>query len=577
MKDHISKEVSKYSISKFFEFLEPVIRQTVENKIIEYITSNVSSFSLIKTILHKDNVNLSQVYFPLKLRFKNNDGNIIIENFKEFLIKHKNISLIASGGAGKTTFIKNFYIQCVKEGFKIPVIFNFRDFNQFEVRKVIKDKNISENYVFIAFTQHLIFNKVGISANSIEKMFDSGEFVFFLDGYDELDTEIKSIITKDFQDFVNRFNNNRFIITTRPFTSANYLDNFDNLYLSGLEDFEDIKSFIYKQLYNNTGFAESIVNTLEQRSNRKYLEILNNPLFLILFINSFESYPSLPPKKTQFYWQVFDALYEKHETFSKIGYRRPKLSNLDRDQFEKVLNTFSFITYFEELFSFTELQYETIILQVRDSYKYRLNPTKFLEDLKISISLMIEDGKYLLFIHRSIQEYFAARYIGVLSEQDKAEFFQNLAKDQISKKGNHTFLIELLSELYPYEFKKYYIEAHIEMFYESKEYFLTKHENIKGYDKVFDSFENFKMILSFSKEFQKIYSDFIRNNHFIGENINIIIASKNKKQLKLAEEIIILHDNKNLFYKKIQSFLKTLNDSNKPILRFAFRKHQNNH
>lgn len=573
MKQTLVEESIKFTFGKILEFIEPKIRQNLESRILEYITSNASNFSLIKTILHKDNVNLSQIYQPLKIRHKNNDNVSVILDFKEFVNKYKNVSLIATGGSGKTTFIRNFYIQCVREGYKIPVIFNFRDFNQFQISKVIKDKNISENYVFIAFTQHLIFNKIGIDASTVEKMFDSGEFIFFLDGYDELDNDIKTAITKDFQDFVTRFNNNRFIITTRPYTSANYLDNFDNIYLSGLEDFEEIKSFIHKQLYNNEDFAKSIVSTLEHKSSKKYLEILSNPLFLILFINSFESYPKIPPKKTQFYWQVFDALFEKHETFSKTGYRRPKLTKIEREKFEKILNTFCFISYFEELFTFNEFQYETIIRQVLSYYKYRINVTHFLEDLKVSISLLVEDGKTLSFIHRSIQEYFAARYISILSEDDKAEFFINLAKEQNRNNGNHSFLIELLSELYPYEFKKYYIKAHIEEFYDDKEFYLTEHNNLTGYDKVFDSFENFKLILSYSKEFQKIYIDFMKTNSFVNENINIIIASGNYQKLKLSEEILTLYENKNIFYLKLQSFIKNLDESNKPILKFAFKKY----
>jgi len=573
MKEKFMEQATKLTIKKIIQFLEPKLKQTIENRIIEYITNTASDFSLIKTILHKDNINLSQVYQPLKLKHKINGENNTIDNFKSFLEKHNKISLIASGGSGKTTFIRYFYIQCVKEGFKIPIIFNFRDFNQFTIKKNISEKNISENYIFIAFAQHLVFNKVAIDSKTLEKMFDSGEFIFFLDGYDELDTEIKNIITKDFTDFLNRFNKNKFIITTRPYTSANYLDNFDNIYLSGLENFDEIKSFIYKQLYNNKEFAENIISTLKEKSGKKYLEILSNPLFLILFINSFESYPKIPPKKTQFYWQVFDALFEKHETFSKTGYRRPKLTKIDREKFEKILNTFSFITYFEELFNFSEFQFETILRKILSNYKYRINVSDFLEDLKISISILVEDGKTLSFIHRSIQEYFAVRYLAILSEDDKASFLENLAIEQNNIRGNHTFLIELISELYSYEFKKYYIKEHIEAFYNNKKFYLTEHNNLLGYDNVFDSFENFKVILSFSKEFKKIYTDFMKTNSFTNENINIIIAANTPQKLKLAEEILTLYENKNSFYLKIKTFIKNIDDSNKPILDFAFKKY----
>ncbi|UCA61209.1 hypothetical protein KB553_06670 [Chryseobacterium rhizoplanae] len=577
MKEKIISNTSKFVFDKIVNYVEPKIRQTFENRVIEYTTSNAKSFSYIKTILHKDSVNLSLIYHPLKIYHKNNDQKSEINNFKNFINKHNKVSLIASGGSGKTTFIKHFYIECVTENYKIPVLFNFRDFNQFNIKGSIKDKNISENYIFRAFTKHLIFNKVGIDSATLEKFFDSGEFIFFLDGYDELDNEIKNIITKDFRDFVNRFGNNKFIITTRPYTSANYLEDFDNIYLSGLDNSDEIKSFIKKQLYNNQEFANVIIKTLESKSSTKYSEILSNPLFLILFINSFESYPKIPPKKTQFYWQVFDALFEKHETFSKTGYRRPKLSKIDRETFEKVLNMFSYMSYFQEIFSFTEFQFESIIRAVRAHYRLKLNAVDFLTDLKISVSILVEDGNILSFIHRSIQEYFAARFLNELSENDKADFLVRLAKTQNKSKNGHTFLIELISELHPYEFKKYYIRNHIEEFYNNKEYYLTEHTTIKGYDKVFDSFENFKLILSYSPEFKKIFNNFMKSHNFMNENINIIISANTKKKLKLAQEILTLYENKNKFYIEMSKFIKAIDDSNKPLIDFAFKTFNTNY
>ena len=41
--------------------------------------------------------------------------------------------------------------------------------------------------------------------------------------------------------------------------------------------------------------------------------------------------------------------------------------------------------------------------------------------------------------------------------------------------------------------------------------------------------------------------------------------------LKLAEEILTLYENKELFYLKMSCFVQALDDSNKPILNFAFR------
>ncbi|WP_336959325.1 hypothetical protein [Chryseobacterium contaminans] len=578
MDEKTTFELAKYLGEKLKNIVEPKLKQIISNKIIEYTTGNAKKFSYIKTILHKENVLLSKIYFPLKLKTINNiDLNLDIHNFDSFLEKVNNVTIIANGGSGKTTFIKKFYIECVVKSYKIPVIFNFRDFNEIEISKNTKKKKITENYMFIAFSGHLIFNKIGLDPRTLEKMFESGEFIFFLDGYDELDSEIKNIITKDFTDFVTKFSKNKFILTTRPFTAATNLEGFTNIYLSGIEGFEQIKIFIKKQLFNNEELASAIINTLKLKTNSKYLELLNNPLFLILFMNSYESYPKIPPKKSQFYWQVFDALFEKHETYSKSGYRRPKLSKLEREKFEFLLNAFAFISYFQNLFNFTQLQFESIIRDIIKNYKINLNIENYLEDLKVAMSLIIEDGNILSFIHRSIQEYFAARYIFNLNEDTRKDFLKELAAKH-NHKGLHTFLLELISELYPYEFKKYYIKEHINQFYKSNQY---KFENdismtqLEGSLKnVINSFKNFKEILFYSKEFTEIFNKFIRENTFTpNDNINLIISGKSIKDTQIATEILILNENKLAFFDLIDNFIVDIDNSNKPLIDFAFKSH----
>ncbi|GEM_PF-3508067 len=576
MDDKTTFEVAKYSIEKIHSYFGPKFNQIIANRIIEYTSENAKKFSYIKTILHKENVLLKDIYFPLAL--KNAQAqNITIENFNEFLNQHNKVTIIASGGSGKTTFIRKFYIECVTKSYKIPVLFNFRDFNEIEISLKVRKRKISENNIFLAFSDHLIFNKIGYDINILENMFDSGKFIFFLDGYDELDNDIKNIITKDFSDFLTRFPENKYILTTRPFTTGTNLENFTNVYLSGLENSDQIIQFVKKQLFNNDELAEAITDTLKLEANRNYLEILSNPLFLILFMNSYETYPKIPPKKSQFYWQVFDALFEKHETFSKSGYRRPKLSNLSREKFEFILNSFCFGSYFQNLFNFTPLQFESIVRDITKNYKISISVENYLEDLKVAISLIIEDGNLLTFIHRSIQEYFAARYLYNLSEEDKKEFLQKIAQKQ-SAKGSHTFLIELISELYPYEFKKFYIKEHIDQFYWNNDFKFNSNISLKKLEgrlnDVLDSFKSFKQILFYSEELMLLYNKFINENNFSSsDDLNLIITAKTVEDSQIGTEILILQENKAKFFKLIDNFIKSIDNSNKPLIDFAFKSH----
>ena len=56
----------------------------------------------------------------------------------------------------------------------------------------------------------------------------SGDFIFFLDGYDEIISTKKQQITKDIDDLVKRYNRNNYMLTSRPFTDIEMLPLFYN-------------------------------------------------------------------------------------------------------------------------------------------------------------------------------------------------------------------------------------------------------------------------------------------------------------------------------------------------------------
>jgi hypothetical protein len=149
-----------------------------------------------------------------------------------------------------------------------------------------------------------------------------------------------------------------------------------------------------------------------------------------MFILTFQSYSDIPQKRSEFYDQVFDTLFSIHDSVSKLSYVREKLSGLAKDQFEEVLQLFSFLSFFEEKFIFPS-NYLTDKLDIIKTKKKNLkfDNDKFIEDLQVAIGILNKEGLDYTFPHRSLQEYFAALYISKVSIENKRILYEKLKKE----------------------------------------------------------------------------------------------------------------------------------------------------
>ena len=200
------------------------------------------------------------------------------------------------------------------------------------------------------FIQEKIFklNRLASADKIIERLMKSGDFVFFLDGYDEITSLKKEKLTKEIDDLVKLYNKNYYLLTSRPYTEIDLLPLFHNFEVCELSD-EDINQFIAKQIPAwEKELQEKIIEAINSPENSAYKTFLSNPLLLSMFILTFQSYSSIPQKRSAFYSQVFDALFSVHDSMSKLAFVREKQSGLSKEQIIEVLELFSFISYFEQ-------------------------------------------------------------------------------------------------------------------------------------------------------------------------------------------------------------------------------------
>lgn len=440
-------------IKKISEEFKPLVglmndqtKQFFEVGLKKYLEKKFYQYSELKTLLKGNTpVYIYNIYYPLKLR--SNDEVIETNNVADVFRKSNAVTIIGDAGSGKSTLIKHLFLNTIKTGYAIPVLVELRYLNN--------DENSLQEYIRTKVLEDCIAENPKI----LEKLFEAGKFIFFLDGYDELNTEVKSDIVKNLSEFRNKYLKNKFILTTRPYSGIEQLQRFHNYHVKELSMEEDeISGFVNTQLKDEIELRDKINESIINNSSIHINGFLTNPLLLSLYILTFKSNADIPAKKHIFYRRVIQALFSEHDSQTKVGYIRQKQSGLVQEEFEIVLQLFCYLSYFDSKFNWdSDYIFEKFKI-IRNKSEIKFENQKVLKDLSSAVALWIEDNGLYSFAHRSLQEYFASLFVKQMTLESKKMVYEKILsrfnKSAILfETGNFLSLLEEMDEL---EFNKLY-------------------------------------------------------------------------------------------------------------------------
>lgn len=416
----------------------------LENIFEQYLERGYKKNSYMKTIVFQNQQKeLKDLYVPLNVEMIASRDTIRIDTYKDdFLPKVKKTILIDTAGMGKSTILKFLYLSAIDNKSGIPVLV--------ELRKLTKTTKLID----------IIYEELCELDKAFEKevMFDlikRGDFIFLFDGYDEITLSEREEVTSDLQDFISKAEKNIFAMTSRPEPALACFADFMQYKIVPLTKEEAF------ELINKYGqYSEVSAALIKKLKTKDYIEIekfLENPLLVSLLFKTFTYKSLIPTKKHSFFRQVYDALFESHD-ITKGGYFiRKKHSNLDMDDFFRVLRGLGFVTAkdFKLEYSKDELISYIALIKTTDYFpdlKSKFAESCFLKDLTTTVPIFIVDGNFYRWSHKSLQDYFAASFICTDLKEKQEDVLKSI---YISGLGFECgFMLELCHEIDPKMFRR---------------------------------------------------------------------------------------------------------------------------
>ncbi len=441
--------VATAAITKILQNLERIYKEVSEEwkaqtgeKINNYLTTFLQKNSEVKTILHGNQPKpFYDVYFPLRLSCKD---RIVPDKNVENIFKIRNTLIVsAEAGSGKSMLAKHLFIDVIERCYGIPFIIELRYLNETETKL--------EDYIFEQVSKH-----VTSSERVYKRLLDRGEFIFFLDGYDEVKKELKQKTIMGIKNINELYPNIKLFISSRPYTNIDMLQNFQTLEICPLDE-EEIVGFIKKQI-DDEQLASQMCSSVNVARKSKISSFLQNPLLLTLYILTYQNSSEIPGQASLFYRRVINALFIEHDSKTKFGYQRERVSKVSYDRFEDVMKKFSIVSFFDDKISFDYEYARKLIGQIIDNDENcNFTSEELIEDLKLAFSLWVEDSGFYSFAHRSIQEYFAALYIRDLDEESKQSLYSQIVEKMDKFTTDMYNLLSILNEIDNIAYLKYYL------------------------------------------------------------------------------------------------------------------------
>ncbi|MEE3663292.1 NACHT domain-containing protein [Brenneria sp. g21c3] len=434
-----ANDIAKRTIASAFDFLvkkyELIDILRFKDNYLEYCEKNLE----IKTLVSQDkSFHVDDIYIPIHIiqsgtqsRQEINDITAL-DNDRAILIK-------GLAGQGKSTLLRKLLSNNAKRYSRLPVFYELKNYNGGTLE--------------LSISKSLSNFGVKISEYALKKLLSDSNVKIYLDAFDEVKPEFRLELIDEIKRFINSFKCH-VICTSRPDTEIDVLSEFITFSVCELTEGQIFG--IIKKTASDQEKCNELCDALKRsplHTNKD--SILKSPILVVLFCISYNLGEDIPNTLSQFYSNIFDTVFHRHDNIKGKVYRE-RHWNDNRRIYRELFDCLCFISLRDGLNGFS---YEKLVNFVAISLKH-INEEhsiaeKAVKELSSITNLIIEDGfNEYRFVHKSIQEFFAASFITSLQHDKKISFYKKCFNDYSFYTTFHNTLF-FLEELDYYNYHEY--------------------------------------------------------------------------------------------------------------------------
>lgn len=394
----------------------------------KYIYDHVREIGKVRTIWQTDRpVPIHKFYYPQQVSIEGED--IEIKKLSDLTAISNRVIVQGIVGQGKSIFLRYLCVEELKIPTSIPVFL--------ELRKFVKDRTLIEEV-----RDYLEDIGLDSSQDTFEHLVSKGKIQILLDAYDEIDESIEPKVFKEIERFCRKYPKINLVVTSRPNYSIQNSEYFTITSISPLDE-SDLEPILGK-LCTDKESAKEICKGINQGAET-VKGLLTTPLMVTLLVFVYKSDQKIPTKPIEFYDRLFITVLSRHDKLKPGGVNRNRKTTISDTTFEKIFDCVSFLSSQDAKTSLQKSEMISYLDQAKKYHNVEVDSDDLLVEIYKITCLILKEGFDYNFLHKSIQEYHAAKFIASIPESRAIEFYKSIVPKGAWRKWDEqiNFLIEL--------------------------------------------------------------------------------------------------------------------------------------